>query len=130
MIYLLFLIDIIINNYTAYTSYFFIISLYNKPYKHYLIIGLVLDLIIFNTFFINTLIMTILYFMNKIFSDLNKENIINYAFINLFNYLIFIILSNLFMHNNINNILINIGSNLLINIIFYLLSYRIRITIK
>ena len=49
MILLLILLDILINNYTKYSSYFFLIYLYNKPYKYYLLTGIILDFIIFNT---------------------------------------------------------------------------------
>jgi len=67
MIYLMITLDVIINNYTKYTSFFFIIYLYNKSYKYFLLTGLILDLIIFNTFFINTLILSIMFMFNKIF---------------------------------------------------------------
>lgn len=125
MIYLLFLIDILINNFTKYTSYFFIVFLYNKPYKCYLLVGLILDLIVFDTYFYNLIILTIIYFLNRLLSDLNKNNFYNYVFINAFNYLMFIILTNSLNFNNIENILLILGSNLLVNILFYILSYRI-----
>lgn len=130
MIYLLLLLDILINNYTSYTSYFFIIYLYNKPFKYYLLTGLILDLIIFKSLFINTLILSLIYLLNKVFKDLNKSNIYNYIFINIFNYIAFIILSNIMYFTNIDNILILLGSNLLINIIFYILSYRMYANLK
>ena len=125
MIYLLILIDILINNYTKYTTYFFIVGLYNKSFKYFLITGLILDLVIYNSFFINTIILIIIFILNKIFKGLNKRNIANYIFINLFNYILFIILSNIIIINTPTNILINIGENLFINLTFYLLSFRI-----
>jgi len=125
MIYLLLIIDVLLNNFTSYTSYFFIIFLYNKPYKFFLLTGVILDFIIFNNLFLNTILLSVIYLCNKVFKDLNKHNFYNYIFINIFNYLLFIILSNLLMCNNITNILIIIGSSLLINLIFYVLSYRI-----
>ena len=54
MIYIL--LDILINNFTKYISFFFIVYLYNKTYKYYLYIALILDFIIFDTFFYNTFI--------------------------------------------------------------------------
>lgn len=122
MIYLL--IDILVSNYTKYSSYFFIRYLYNKSYKYYLCVGLILDCIILNTYFYNIIILTIMFLLNKILKDLNKANFYNYIFINVFNYILYIILSNLIVFNNIENILICIGNNLIINIIFYVLSYR------
>ncbi len=125
MIYLLLLLDILINNYTIYTSYFFIIYLYNKTYKYYLLTGLILDLIIFKTYYIHIIILSIMYFCNQIFKDLNKNNLLNFIFFTIYNYIIFIILTNLFNLNNIEYILILIGSNLFINIIFYILSFSL-----
>ena len=121
----LLLLDILINNYTSYTSFFFILFLYNKTYKYYLLTGLFLDLIIFNTLFYNLIILTIMYFSNKIMKELNKNNFGVFVFINTFNYLLFIILSNLLTFNNIPYILVSIGSNLVINLTFYILSFRL-----
>ena len=123
MIFILLIIDILINNYSKYTSFFFLVYLYHKPYKYYLLTALLLDLIIFNSFY-NIIILSIIYLLNKIFTNLNSQNIWVYLGINLFNYIVYIILSNLFMLNNIKVILFNIGFNLLLNIIFYLLMYN------
>jgi len=125
MIYLLLMLDILINNYTIYTSFFFIIYLYNKPYKFYLYTGLILDLIIFDTLFYNIVILSGIYLMNKLLKELNKDNFYNFLFITMYDYLLYIIFSNLIVLNNLNYIFISIGSNLLINIIFYILSYRL-----
>jgi len=130
MIYLLFLLDILINNYTSYTSYFFIIYLYNKSYKYYLLTGLILDLVIFKSLFTNTLILSLIYLFNKVFKELNITNIFNYIFINIFNYIVFIFLTNIMFLNNLDTILILLGNNLLINTIFYILSYRIYENLK
>lgn len=124
MIYFLIFIDILLNNYSNFNTYFFIIYLYNKKYKYYLLTGLILDLIIFKNIY-NIIILTIIYFLNKIFKDLNKNNIYNYLFINSFNYLVYIVLSNLLVFNNIKDILLSIGLNLIINLLFYLLSYNL-----
>jgi len=130
MIYLMITLDVIINNYTKYTSFFFIIYLYNKSYKYFLLTGLILDLIIFNTFFINTLILSIMFMFNKIFKDLNKKNILNYLFITIFNYILFILLSNTLASNDIKSMLILLGKNLVINILFYLFSFKKLINCK
>lgn len=124
MVYLLLLLDILINNYTAYSSYFFIIYLYNKPLKYFILTGLILDFVIFDTLFLNTFILIIMYFINNVFSILNKNNIYNYVFVNIFNYLLFIILGSIIRVNSVSNTLIIIGSNLFINGIFYLLTAK------
>ena len=64
MIYFLLIFDILVNNYSQYTSYFFIINLYNKPYKDYLITALILDLIIFKSYY-NIIILSLMYLINK-----------------------------------------------------------------
>lgn len=125
MIFILIFIDILINNFTKYSSYFFLVGLYNKTYKYYLITGIILDYIIFKTFFYNIFILSIMYILNKIFKSLNKQHIYNFIFILLFNYILYISLSNFLLEHNISNILTSIGNNLFVNSIFYILSYRL-----
>ncbi len=123
MIYFLILIDIIIANYTKYNTYFFIIYLYNKKYKDYLLTALILDIIIFQNIY-NLIILTIIYFLNKLFHNLNKNNIAVYLLINTFNYTMYIILSNILTFTTINNILLKIGLNIPFSLLFYILSYK------
>lgn len=130
MIYTLILLDILINNFTKYSSFFFIIYLYNKSYKFFCLTGLILDFIIFDTFFYNTFILSVMFLLNKLLKDLNKNNFYNYVFITIYNYLLFIILSNLVVFNNLDYIFLSIGNNLLINFIFYILSFRIYNNLK
>lgn len=125
MIFLLIIIDILINNYTNFSSYFFLIYLYNKPYKYYLIVALIFDLIIFNTWFFHLIIFSLMYFINKLFKDLNKKNFYNFMFISLFNYILYIFLVNLLSFNSLSHPLIILGYNLLINCLFYIFSFRI-----
>ena len=125
MIFILFCLDIFINNFTIYTSFFFIIYLYNKTYRYYLYVGLILDLIILDTYFINVIILSIVYLMNILLKDLNKYNFYNFLFITIYDYLIYIIASNLIELNNLNYVFLSIGSNLIINLVFYILSYKL-----
>ncbi len=125
MIFLLVLLDVLVGNYTIYTSYFFLVYLYNKSYKYYLLTGLILDLIIFHNTLYNTIILSIMYLLNRVFKDLNKKNFYNYLFILTFDYLIYIILSNVINYSTIPHILTNIGLHLIINLIFYILSFRV-----
>ena len=84
MIYFWILLDVLISNYTKYTSYFFLIYLYDKEYKDYLLTGLILDLIVFNNMhFLNVFILSIIYVLNKLFKNLNKENIFSFIYYNL-----------------------------------------------
>ena len=125
MIYFLIFLDIIINNYSPYTSFFFLTFLYKKSYKYYLLTALILDFIVFNTYYYNLIILTIMYFLNKIFTFLNLDNFYSYLFFFLFNYNAYIILSNLVALTSMRNLFISLGSNLLINMFFYLLCYNV-----
>lgn len=124
MIFFLIILDILINNYSNFTSFFFLIYLYNKPYKYYVLTALILDLVIFNHPFYNLLFLSVIYLLNKVFTDLNKNNILNFIFINTFNLIVYIILSNLSSYFSIPVILVNIGNSLFINLLFYILSYN------
>ena len=126
MIFLLLFLDVILYNFTSYLSYFFIIYIYNKKYKYYLLTGLILDLIIFIKPLIVTLILSIIYLINYTFKTLNKNNVYNYIFINVFNYILFIILSNIILMHNFSNIFLNIGNSLFINIIFIILTFNLK----
>ena len=125
MIYPLIFLDILINNYSPYTSFFFLTFLYQKSYKYYLLTALILDFIVFNTYYYNLILLTIMYFLNKIFTFLNLDNILSYLFFFLFNYNAYIILSNLMALTSIRSLFVSLGSNLLINMFFYLLCYNI-----
>ena len=125
MIYPLIFLDILINNYSPYTSFFFLTFLYQKSYKYYFLTALILDFIVFNTYYYNLIILTIMYFLNKIFTFLNLDNILSYLFFFLFNYNAYIILSNLMALTSIRSLFVSLGSNLLINMFFYLLCYNI-----
>ncbi len=124
MIYPLIILDILINNYSPYTSFFFLTFLYKKSYKYYFLTALILDFIVFNTYYYNLIILTIMYFLNKIFTFLNLDNIFSYLFFFLFNYNAYIILSNLMALTSMRSLFVSLGSNLLINMFFYLLCYN------
>mgnify|MGYP004510479697 FL=1 len=124
MIYLSIILDILMYNYTSLKSFFFIRYLYNKSIIYYICSGIFLDIIIFHSFFINTIILIIIYFINKLFKYFNKSNYIIYLIINLFNIILFIILTNLCNLNSIKYTLILIGNSLIINILFLSISYK------
>ena len=122
---ILFLIDILIYNLTSFNTYLVLLNLLNKENKYKLIIiTLILDLIIFNTYFKNIIIILILMLINKYLLNY-KNTIVNYLSINILNYNLFIILTNLvnfnFSFTNISSIIID---NFLINIILWLICYK------
>lgn len=124
MIYLGIILDILTFNYTSLKSFFFIRYLYNKGIIYYICSGVFLDIIIFQSYFINTIILIIIYFINKLFKYFNKSNLYIYLIINLFNIILFIILTNLCNLNSIKYTLILIGNSLIINILFLIISYK------
>lgn len=124
MIYLI--LDIFIYNYTKYKSYFFLVSLYNKNIIYYIGMGLILDFIVFNTFLLNSIILLIIYFINKFFSRFNIKNIYIYLLNLLVDYIVYISLTNLVLHNTLNIILVNIGKSLILNLLFYFLCFKLK----
>ena len=124
MIYLI--LDIFIYNYTKYKSYFFLVSLYNKNIIYYIGMGLILDFIVFNTFLLNSIILLIIYFINKFFSRYNIKNIYIYLINLLVDYIVYISITNLLVNNALNVILVNIGKSLILNLLFYLLCFKLK----
>lgn len=124
MIYLI--LDIFIYNYTKYKSYFFLVSLYNKNIIYYIGMGLILDFIVFNTFLLNSVIILIIYFINKFFSRYNIKNIYIYLLNLLVDYIVYISITNLVLNNALNVILVNIGKSLILNLLFYFLCFKLK----
>lgn len=87
--------------------------------------GLILDLIVFNTFLLNTIILIIIYFINKFFSRYNIKNIYIYLLNLLIDYIVYISLTNLILNNGLYIILVNIGKSLVLNILFYFLCFKL-----
>ena len=124
MIYLI--LDIFIYNYTKYKSYFFLLSLYKKNIIYYIGMGLILDFIVFNTFLLNSIILLIIYFINKFFSRYNIKNIYIYLLNLLVDYIVYISITNLVLNNALNVILVNIGKSLILNLLFYFLCFKLK----
>lgn len=120
------ILDIFIYNYTKYKSYFFLVSLYNKNIIYYIGMGLILDFIVFNTFLLNSIILLIIYFINKFFSRYNIKNIYIYLLNLLVDYIVYISITNLVLNNALNVILVNIGKSLILNLLFYLLCFKLK----
>lgn len=127
MIYLYLLLDILVYNFTIYNSYFFLVGLINKKYIYYLSTGLIIDFILLNTFFINTIVLTFIYIVNKFFKRFNIKSFTIYIINLMVDYILYITLTFLITNNNFNIILITIGLNLFVNTIFYILSYKYKI---
>ena len=122
---ILLVLDILIYNFTSYNSFFFLISLNfftNKDYLKVILLGLTIDLILLNTPFINTIILFLLFLINKKFIKLHNRSLIDYLYINLLNLGIYNLIL-IIINQNLN--LMNFLISLIINILFYLLSYNL-----
>ena len=121
---ILLILDILIYNFTAYNSYFFLLSILfyrDKDYMKILFIGLILDLIILNKLFINTFILLLIFIINKRIFKLKNKNLKSYLLITNFNFLLYNILLSLIYSFNLKVF----SMSFIINIIFYLLSYNL-----
>ena len=118
MIYLL--LDILIYNYTNYKTYFFLLNLNSNKYFNILTIGIILDCFIFNTYFINTLLLTGFYLLKKYFFNNYSKRLIIYLIYYIVCILIYYLITNLIF--NYINVLILLKI-LLINVIGVIISY-------
>ena len=130
MIIINLLLDILINNFTSFNSYFFLTNIFNIRYKNCFIIifvALFIDIYIGHTFLFNIIILLGIYLIDKILLKRKKGFLCNIA-INTLNYLIYILsLYVWFNYNNINIIcaLKLILINYPINVVYYLINYRL-----
>ena len=129
MIIINFLIDVIICNLTIFPTYFFLTNL-NIISKRYilLLIGLLIfiDIFITRTWFLNLILVTLLYFFQQHF--LKKNNLVKNILINSFSYVIYIIA--LYLYFNFKSIdyiylLKYIFLNYPLYLIYLLISYKI-----
>lgn len=74
------LLDLIVCNYTHLNSYFFIACLNSKNICYIIYTGLVLDFILIQSYGVITIILVILYFIDKLFKNYYFKNIYNYLF--------------------------------------------------
>lgn len=110
------ILDIITYNYTNYYSFFFLNYLNKKNIYFIIFIGLLIDNLFLNTYFILTLILLILYFLDKFIKHYYLKNIINYI---VFLFLLSLIFNVSFFYLLKNSIILQ-----LISIILYKNSYN------
>ena len=123
MIFLLLFLDILVGCFGKYFTYFVIVYVYNKPFKYYLLVGLLLDFVLFSTYYIYIIIFSLIYLVNKLFSKFNKTNFLIYIFNVLVDLLFFVIISNILFKNDFYRIFYIMKNGLVINIIFYIIYY-------
>lgn len=123
MIFLLLFLDILVGCFGKYFTYFVIVYVYNKPFKYYLLVGLLLDFILFNTYYVYVVIFSLIYLVSKLFDRFNKDKFIVYMVNILVNLLFFVVVSSVLFKNDFYRIFYIIKNGLVINIIFYIIYY-------
>ena len=104
------ILDIITYNYTSYYSFFFLNYLNKKNIYFIIFIGLLIDNLFLNTYFILTLILLILYFLDKFIKPYYLKNVINYI---VFLFLLSLIFNVSFFHLLKNSIILQLTSIML-----------------
>lgn len=125
MIYLL--LDFILSYFTKIPTFFFLINLVlikKQDFTKLIIITLIIDLFITNTYFLNTIIISIIFLIYKK-TKITKLNLKNYLLSLSFIYLTYIIILGLINNYSIIYIINFILKNILYQFIFYLLMYKI-----
>lgn len=125
---MLFLLLDILLSYTSLTPTFFIlinIVLYTKKdIFSFLLIPLILDLLIVNTYFLNTILFTALFLLIK-HLKITKLKFSHYLLLITIIYIIYILTLGLISGYSIFYLLEFIMKNYFINLIFYALSYKL-----
>lgn len=110
------ILDIITYNYANYYSFLFLNYLNKKNIYFIIFIGLLIDNLFLNTYFILTLILLILYFLDKFIKSYYLKNVINYmillllfslifnvSFLHLFKKSVFLQLTSIMLYKNSYN---------------------------
>ena len=88
----LLLLDILIYNLTPYSSYFFLIApifTSKKDWLKIILIGLIIDNVILNTYFVNTAIFIVIFLINKHIFKFYSRSFFNYFLVANFNFIFY-----------------------------------------
>ena len=114
------LFDILIYSFTPYMSYFFLLSINSKSYIYNLSVALIVDFLILQTYFYNTIFITLFFILRRKIIKLNYHNFNIYflgsMFIILFYYLVSFLIFGCIGWQVLNVIIVNS--------IFILISYK------
>ena len=112
------LLDVLLGNYSGYTSFFFLNNLNNKSFIYNIAVALFLDFIVLKTYYVNIILISLFYVIRKYIFKIN--NYYQYIFVNLFFTIIYyLITSGIFSYLNLMKLVIII----LIHFIFYSICY-------
>lgn len=119
-------LDILISYFTSIPTYFFLINLILIPknkLSKLIIITLVLDLLILNTYFFNTIILSIIFIFYKRL-NITRVNFVNYLISLAIIYVIYIFIIGI-PNYNILYLFQFILKNFIYNLVFYILCYKL-----
>lgn len=119
-------LDLLMSYFSKIPTYFILLNIVlisKKDFPKLLIITLVLDLLLLNTYFINTIILSIIFIIYKKLK-ITVINFKNYLISLIIIYLMYIIFLGLINGYN-SYLVIFMIKNILYNLIFYALSYKI-----
>lgn len=125
MIFLLF--DVILSFFSNIPTFFvlFTIVLFPKnKFFSFLLIPLALDLLVVNTYFLNTILFTILFFLVKAFK-IAKTNFPHFLLLITFIYVFYVFSLGLIEGYHFPYLVQFMFTNYFVNLIFYVLSYKI-----
>ncbi len=120
-------LDFIMSFFSFSPTYFVLLNMVLTPKKNWgaiIILGLILDLIVFQSFFLNTLILIIVFIIYKI-SHITKLNLFNYLLSLTIIYFMYVGILGLIKHYSIIYIINFSFKNYGINVLFYLLCYKL-----
>lgn len=88
------MVDVLISNLTKYTSYFFLYVLNEDDYVKVLTVALALDFIVLRTYFINVVLLSVLYCLKKYVCRCKLNLFGDYALFNMFNLVVYYLMMN------------------------------------
>ena len=114
------LLDILIGNYSNFTTFFFLNNLNNKSFIYNLAVAIFLDFIVLKTYYINIVLISLFYILYKYCFKEILNNYYKYVFVNLlFTILYYVITTSLFGYLNMNFLL----KLVIIHFVFYSICY-------
>ena len=114
------LLDILIYSFTPYMSYFFLLNVNSKSYIYNLSVALIVDFLILQTYFYNTIFITLFFILRRKIIKLNYHNFNIYFLGSMFIILTYYLVSFL-IFGCIGWQVLNV---IIINGIFILISYK------
>lgn len=120
-------LDVILSYFCATPTFLFLMNILwidKKRWSYFILINLVLDLLICNTYFLNTIILFLLFIFYKRLK-ITKVNIKTYLLSITLLYLLYVLMLGVLHGYYIESLLIFLVKNYFVNLLFYLICYKI-----